>query len=47
MRSNSESMGDCNMNKMFKAYQDAVGQKITAANVEKLCKESFFQTGNH
>ena len=25
---NSESMEDCNMNKMFKAYQDAVGQKL-------------------
>lgn len=38
---NSESMEDCNMNKMFKAYQDAVGQKIATekANVETLQQE--------
>lgn len=38
---NSESMEDCNMNKMFKAYQDAVGQKIATekANVETLQKK--------
>ena len=35
---NSESMEDSNMNKMFKAYQDAVCQKIATekANVETL-----------
>lgn len=38
---NSESMEDCNMNKMFKAYQDAVGQKIATEkeNVETLQKK--------